>query len=298
MSKPEMSMQLAERALVITKTSEDDRCMPIIRAQVLQQIGDICHVFKSDYARAREHFEEALGIHEELGIDDSSHYATVLSSLGEVYIICSDYENAQVILEQAISSFRTMGVHDRAAYGLVKLSIAFLGMGQMQKATETIEHAEALWNKANNEWGKGITLIAKGDISLSNKKFSEAEVHYEEALAKVRADSGFWVAFEAECLFKLGMLRKVLKKRDEALSYFRHALVKYQTANQKIDETNCLRNIAELTLDILVDATSDEHKLAVSNLREALRCYEEMGLEKERDECDHLLAAVCRQSSV
>lgn len=291
-------MQLAERALALAKASENDRCMQIIRAQALQQIGDICHVFESDYARAREHFEEALGIHEELGIDDSSHYAAVLSSLGEVCIICSDYENAQVILEQAIASFRAMGVNDRAAYALVKLSMAFLGMGQMQNATETIEHAEVLWNKANNEWGKGITMIAKGDISLSHKKFSEAEVLYEQALAKVRADSGFWIAFEAECLYKLGMLRKAsTSKRDEALGYFRHALEKYRTANQKIDETNCLRNIAELTLDNLVDATGVERKLAVSNLREALRCYEEMGLEKERDECDRLLAAACHRSS-
>lgn len=291
-------MQLAERALALAKASENDRCMQIIRAQALQQIGDNCHVFESDYARAREHFEEALGIHEEHGIDDSSHYAAVLSSLGEVCIICSDYENAQVILEQAIASFRAMGVNDRAAYALVKLSMAFLGMGQMQNATETIEHAEVLWNKANNEWGKGITMIAKGDISLSHKKFSEAEVLYEQALAKVRADSGFWVAFEAECLYKLGMLRKAsTSKRDEALGYFRHALEKYRTANQKIDETNCLRNIAELTLDNLVDATGVERKLAVSNLREALRCYEEMGLEKERDECDRLLAAACHRSS-
>lgn len=284
------AFEFSEKAHMLAKNSHDDLYMPIKELQALQQLGDICVTFDSNYRRAEDYFVEALEIAVKLGLEESIHYAIISSSLGEVYIADSDYQRAQDAFEHAIMLFTKLDVNDRAAYASNKLAVALLRSGKLRLAMETVESSAVLWEKANNEWGRGITMMVRGDLALVKREFTDAEYHYKQALLKVTRDSDCWKAFEAECLRNIGVVKKEQQQREEALDYVRRALELFRACKQIFDETNCLRLIAEWTLsDVSTDL--DSRQMSISYLQTALERYDEMGLIKEKRACEQLLAS-------
>ncbi len=110
----------------------------------------------SEYRKAIEYYEQALGISREIG--DRYDEGSSLSNLGVAYNYLGNYRKAIEYQEQALTISREIGRRQAEGSSLGNLGILHSSIGEHRKAIEYHEQALAIAREIGDRYGEGVDL--------------------------------------------------------------------------------------------------------------------------------------------
>ena len=145
---------------------------------------------RGDNARRSMQFEEAIIFYEQAYDVDKSRKNTVLAVfdlifIGESYISLNNMDSAVVSFFKALELSEAIDSnYNPKLFALTSISFTFFQFGNMEKAVEYLEQAEALIEKQKSSiHSKRKVYNLRGRIETAKKNYPEAVVAYERALA-------------------------------------------------------------------------------------------------------------------
>ncbi len=179
------------------------------------------------YLRALVDFESALGkLHPD--------YAATLNNIGQVRSAVGDLKAAQALYRQAISIWeRALGPdHPCVAAGLANLAEALRALHHYDDALKMARRALLI---DETKLGSGHPRTADdhelaGNLSVTRKKYSEAQMHFETAIAIKTKLYGKASADAAEVRASLAELFRVTKRGPQSVAAFREAVAVLEKA--------------------------------------------------------------------
>lgn len=115
--------------------------------------------------------------------------STALASgyLGYAYLQKGDAAQAIPVLEQSVQQMRQFQWRQAQGWFMAYLSEAYLLKGQIEKAQELATQSLEIGREASYGWVVGCAEWDLGRIALARSNFSEAELHFKEALKNFSA---------------------------------------------------------------------------------------------------------------
>ncbi|HWB74551.1 MAG TPA: serine/threonine-protein kinase [Nannocystaceae bacterium] len=177
----------AERAAVradaaILRAGEDPRS----RASWHHSLASLAED-RGDFARAREHFEQALAIREETLAPDDADIAGTEMGLGNVLHELGDSEGARVHYQRALDIFERGLGPDHPDLGLAMSNLANLdyGLGRFDDALAGYRATLELWERVlgPDHPDNAIILNNLGNVVADLGRADEAITYYQRALA-------------------------------------------------------------------------------------------------------------------
>jgi tetratricopeptide (TPR) repeat protein len=110
-------------------------------AQTLTNLGNV-HSLQSNWGKARECYEKALGIFGELA--EGSEVARILGNLGNVYSRQDYWEKASDCYQQSLDRFRELSDRYGAGQTLANMGILYMQQGDQEQAVVLWQEARAL----------------------------------------------------------------------------------------------------------------------------------------------------------
>jgi tetratricopeptide (TPR) repeat protein len=166
------------------------------------------------FPQARKAITEALGIMDELGLQQNEQYGSMLLVLGDLYNVQGQYKEALAIYDKA----KAVLVHfkERRDYGALLSNMAgcHQRLSQWNEAVaclkEAVEHSRTLYGPDHPEYAFVLSELAC--LFFTVKQFEEAIPRFEEVLAieqRVYGDQHQVTVMTAECL---AAARQIAKK--------------------------------------------------------------------------------------
>ena len=193
-----------------------------------ERIGGNILSSRGAYDAARQRFEEALAVFQDLGdrqseatclrtigavywrqeANDAAHRAfaesldicrTIGDQLGEasclddsglVYIAQGDYDETRRCWEESVALYRSLGLEKRAAIGLHRLGILHSSRGDYAAAQRCLEESLAINRSVGAKSSEALDLGWLGRLHLQRGEYDEARRHLEAALALDREIGG------------------------------------------------------------------------------------------------------------
>jgi serine/threonine protein kinase/TolB-like protein len=237
----------ARRAKAIFEASGD-------RDGVIQalQVEALVHQKRKDGDAARRALREAteLGKH----LDSVRSLAGLEESLGDVLLAQGDLQGAEAAFKDVVKLQARGGKHEAVAYAHLDLARVKLYRGELDDASEQIDHAVAAAKKAESPRAQGIAAYASAIRALVAGEAEEARERFDAALERspelreLGLDKYFagelallqrdWPAAEAAARGLLGR-SKALKDLAEPLAAER-ILLEALVRRGKLDEARAL----------------------------------------------------------
>jgi tetratricopeptide (TPR) repeat protein len=191
---------------------------------------------------AREHFEQALAIYQEVG--RHSEVGSVLNNLGNLFDLLGRFDEAVDRYKEALAILGTSGDLAGEAVTLGNLGIVYEVMSRQDEAIENHQQALTIFRQVGDHGGVGRTLDNLGSVFFRQGRYREALHHHEEALAILR-ELGDRTS-EAETLNSLGRVHLRLEHTAEALDYFEQALALADRIGSRVRQTSALIGLGDI----------------------------------------------------
>lgn len=107
--------------------------------------------------------------------------------LGSISLEQEDYRAALAALQQAEERLRGFGMGQAAGRAMALLGDAYLGAGDLERATEMADRAVAVSRESASRWALGWAQRTRGRIARARGSPEVARRHLEEALATFSA---------------------------------------------------------------------------------------------------------------
>jgi tetratricopeptide (TPR) repeat protein len=104
----------------------------------------------------------------------------------------STFEHALRLRQQSLELVRMIGSQSDLAWRLFELGDVYRIFGKPEKALDLYEQAHTLFEKMNMPLALGFEQRARGDLALSEERYSEALAHYQKFDAYVKEDNHIW----------------------------------------------------------------------------------------------------------
>jgi signal transduction histidine kinase len=246
-----------------------------------------------DQVRSITNFFRAKEIFEALG--DKSGLAYVYRSLASVYKAENDFSNAIKMSDKAYEFRRELGEKRGIISSLTELGLIYQLMDDMRSALDKFSQAEVLAQHENDKVTQAEVLMAIAEIKLAQGNIKEALENSREVLATISENTNqplfIRASFvEARYLFMsrqytsaISLLQKILTlsrnsgnlvhelealkliaecydmlgDRAQALSFKDD----YKLINEKLKNTDLLREIERLQFQLMIEKIENENKL-------------------------------------
>lgn len=148
----------------------------------------IAAFYNGEYDQAREHFEESLAL---LDAGEGTWLsATDLCYLGFISYAQEDYAQARRLSEESLTLARLLGVPFNTSEVMTILACELMTLEEETRAQALLEEALALAREKEHAGDVARVLWGVGHLALRQGKLTEAQVWFEESVAKVQ---GRWL---------------------------------------------------------------------------------------------------------
>jgi serine/threonine protein kinase/tetratricopeptide (TPR) repeat protein len=137
---------------------------------------------KGDYKAALQSFEDQLKLAEQSG--DQSQIAYSHGSIGSLLMVQEQYAEARQHFEEGRTRYKSLGNQLYEGYALMNLGAALWRLGNYDESRQMLQQAAEI---AKQKAGSFVALqaaidLVEAEISLSDRKFAEAEAKAKQAL--------------------------------------------------------------------------------------------------------------------
>lgn len=176
MSDPKQRIQYLEKAQRLAKSVDQ----PALLGEVVRWLGNV-NFWQNNIEQTRIYFEEALGIHREVG--DFRGELSVLNNLGLLYDNFGQLQKAVDFYEQAQEI--SIKINDRLAEGVLLTNMGGLSaqLGKFKQSQDWLDNALLIRREIGNEEGAAVTHKNLGDLHRQQGNYQCALEHYQEAIA-------------------------------------------------------------------------------------------------------------------
>ena len=199
-----------------------------------------------------------------------STQADQLFTQGMAQYRTNQFEEAIQSWRKALNLYRSLGNQRQELLTLIRLSVAYLGIGDPQAA---IAHAQQSLSLAQELGDTFSQVQALGNLGIAHKalgKYAQALSVYEQALDSIhqlREETGSASnldAMEAQVLHNLGNVYEVLGQYHQAIEVYQESILLTQDAGNGYTEADALRNIG------VVHAELGDYAKAIQFLEQSL----------------------------
>jgi DNA-binding NtrC family response regulator/Tfp pilus assembly protein PilF len=186
--------------------------------RILHLLGVIAYRL-GELQNARDLYEQALSLARRLG--EEYRAALLRNDLGLIHKTLCEWDAATAQLVSALEAFRGLGRYAETKLPLLNMAIIYQKTGQWQRALDHYREAERVARQVADPLTVARTMIGMGNVARLQRRFSDAERLFTEALDSARRQSAR--REEVLALEFLGEL-EFDRERPEA------ALVRYEEA--------------------------------------------------------------------
>lgn len=245
-----------------------------------------------DWARAFNNFLSSKEIFEL--ISDKSGLAYVYRSLATVYAAKNDFKNAIEMSEKAYSIRKDLGDHRSLVSSLIEFGLLYQSMGDTKLALDKFKQADALASGINDKVTTAELAMAIAEIQLSENEFEQALEKANTVLATISENTNQKLFIRAnlikgkilihrnQCAQALPGLERMLVEsrksgniiyeleslelaancyeklgRSDRAQHYRND---YALLNEKIKNTDLLREIDRLQFQLMIEKIEAENK--------------------------------------
>lgn len=229
-----------ERAI----SSDKSQSPTAARAVALRGAGAVATSL-GDYAKAKERFEESLGLFRKLG--DERGTAQALQSLGFVARNQGDYEGAQALHEECLRVFERLEDETALAWTHLQLGYVAFDRGDNVEARKHNNAALRLFRELHDQSGEANALVAGGSIDRNDGRYETARTSFESALEVFRAlrdPRGL-----AWSLISIGTVEAFLGAPDQAVTAIRQGLKLFHELGDKDGTAYALEAMAVTAME-------------------------------------------------
>ncbi|MEC7985580.1 MAG: tetratricopeptide repeat protein, partial [Myxococcota bacterium] len=209
-----------------------------LRADYMIELGNIERA-QSNTDRARELYEEALGIYQ--GLNDQRGCAEALSGLGYASQLKYDYTKALECYQTSLVIVKEIGHRVLEGKILGYMGSFYKRRGKYSDSLSYYQESISIAREIGDKRNEGIFLGNVGNVYQAWGKPQEAKSHYQRSLLIV-CEIGD-KKHEGSVLGNLGALYQNQGKYDEALSHYLEALSIAREIGEKTNEGTFLGNL-------------------------------------------------------
>ena len=185
----------------------------------LHQLGIVAYRL-GELQNARDLYEQALALYRRLGEDRSA--ARLRNSLGLIHKNLCEWDLAIAHQQAALDIFRGLGRYADTADPLLNLGVVYQKSGEWQRSLDHYREAERVFRQVADPLGMARTAIGMGNVARLQRRFSDAERAFTEALEGARRQSAR--REEVLALEFLGELEFDRERPQPALARYEEAL--------------------------------------------------------------------------
>jgi CHAT domain-containing protein/Tfp pilus assembly protein PilF len=279
---------------------------------------------RGDYKQSLEQYQKALELHRSTHFERGE--GDTLGNIGGVYLSLGRFREALSYYQQALAISERLGLKPASSDDFGNIALCLAGTGDIDSALKSYDRAlqvahETGLTKEEADWrkGKATVLVGLGRFDAALREYSDAEQVYEHAglkreLVEALADTGYVYELlgdgiaaerrfqkalllareigngsgESSSLIALGDLERRGKKYDSAESYFKQALDKGRTANERGTVVSALLRRA------VNDIERKSYDSALQNASEASQIIEGSGNRPDMALSSYVLGEVRR----
>jgi len=179
--------------------------------------------------------------------------ARINMNLGNIYNMRGNSEDAINCYQKARSANQDKD-KDLLSNILLNLAIAYKFMQDYEKAGDYITQAQEVNKQTNNFYQKGLLYLIKAEVASLQNELSMATAFVTSAFA-IFSEIGDRLSI-AEAYKILGMINRLSKNFDIALSYFENSKRIYELITNPINLAETLVEMAKLYIDMGDKATA------------------------------------------
>ena len=214
---------------------------PAVRAKALHYLGNLA-LDLGDYPGARDHYEESLTRHRDLG--DRHGIAASLSGLGLVAAAEGDYATARNLHEECLGIVRELGDKRGEALSLHNLGRTGIAAGDLDVARTSHDAALTIQRLLDDTIGIAYSSMSLGEVSRREGRAGEATALLDRALTIFRqVDDQLGIAF---ALHGLACVAADAQDHSLAVERYVEALALRRRAGDRIGLVECLEGLASL----------------------------------------------------
>ncbi|MBK8823314.1 MAG: tetratricopeptide repeat protein [Anaerolineales bacterium] len=165
---PTIAMQYHEQALAIAREVKDR----YLEAKALNNLANTVGLSQGDFSTARDYFEQAYFIFQELGYVSGKGLA--LTNLGWLTGLLGDYSASTAYHEQTLIISREIGNRSMEMCTYINLSAAAGGQGHAQDALKWAQKALEFSTKTGDRLGDSWAYFYLGYACILNAKYDDA----------------------------------------------------------------------------------------------------------------------------
>jgi len=188
-------------------------------ARGLHLLGVIAYRL-GELQNARDLYEQALALYRRLGEDHSA--ARLRNDLGLIHKNLCEWDISVSHFNAALDTFRGLGRYAETALPLLNLGIVFQKCGEWQRSLDHYREAERVFRQVADPLGLTRAAIGMGNVARLQRRFSDAERTFTEALEGARRQSAR--REEVLALEFLGELEFDRDRPEAALARYEEAL--------------------------------------------------------------------------
>ena len=188
-------------------------------ARSLHLLGVIAYRL-GELHNARDLYEQALALYRRLGEDQ--RVARLRNDLGLIHKNLCEWDASASHLRSALEVLRGVGRYAETAYPLLNLGIVYQKCGEWQRSLDHYREAERVFRQVADPLGLARAAIGIGNVARLQRRFSDSERNFTEALEGARRHSAR--REEVLALESLGELEFDRERPEAALSRYEEAL--------------------------------------------------------------------------
>ncbi|TMQ72011.1 MAG: tetratricopeptide repeat protein [Candidatus Eisenbacteria bacterium] len=190
-----------------------------VSARSLHMLGVIAYRL-GELSNARDLYEQALALYRRVGEEASA--ARLRNDLGLIHKNLCEWDAASAHFRAALESLRGMGRYAETGLPLLNLGIVHQKCGEWPQALEHYREAERVFRQVADPLGLARVTIGLGNLARLQRRFTDAERAFGEALEGARAQSAR--REEVLALEFLGELEFDRERPEAALTRYAEAL--------------------------------------------------------------------------
>ena len=237
-----------------------------LEADIYGALGSIFEFLGED-VKAKEHWEKALAIAEEIG--DRGNEAICYKHLGNILHSHCEYVKAQEQYEKALEIAEKIDDRKIEADIYVTLGKNFQALGEDVKAREHFEKGLAIAEEIGEKKRKAEFYLYQGRFLNCLGEYVNAQEHFEKALAIAEKIGDRKI--EATCYASLGSIFESLGEYVKAKEHFEKALAIAEKIGDRETEAKCYRDLG------IIFRSHDEYVEAKEHFEKALAIAEKIG---------------------